>query len=95
MIITWLTFGVTQLLLVIFVLVELRHPPREPKLGMIMIAVGGLLAAANLSWVITDGPAGGSPIPMRGGVLGFWLSVVTAAEVVAFGGFILARSRRP
>lgn len=93
--ITWLSFGVGQLILMVLFLIELRHPPRDLKLGAIMITAGGLLAVLNMVWIITDGPAGNSPIPMRGGVLGFWLSLVTAAEVVAFGAFMLTRSRRP
>lgn len=59
----------------------------------ILVAAGGLLILANAGWFATGGPDGHSFIPMRGGVLGAWLSVVTGAELFSIGATALILSR--
>ena len=54
-------------------------------LGVVFIALGGIIIAANLAWLVTGGPDGRSSILMRGGWFGFWLATLTAVEIVALG----------
>ena len=57
----------------------------ELVLAFILAGVGALIFAANVAWLMTGGPAGRSSIHMRGGWFGFWLSNLTAAEILALG----------
>ena len=61
-------------------------------LAFILTGVGALILAANVTWLMTGGPAEGSWIYMRGGWFGFWLSNLTAGEILALG--LLARVSR-
>jgi hypothetical protein len=44
------------------------------------------------AWLATGGPDGRSALPMRGGLFGFWLSLLTVAEAAGLG-IILLRHR--
>lgn len=63
-------------------------------LALILTGLGALIFAANVAWLMTDGPAGRSSIHMRGGWFGFWLSNLTAAEIFALGLLALVTRRR-
>jgi hypothetical protein len=59
-----------------------------------MLMIGFAIGLPTIGWVLTDGPEGTSPILMRGGALGFWLSVLTAAELIGLG-LVMVSSRPP
>ncbi len=94
-VITWLTFGVVQLVLVGAALAVLARPARDRgrRAAVIMLAAGSILIVANLAWAVTGGPEGRSPIAMRGGMLGFWLSLATGLEVGLLGAIARLRAR--
>ncbi|HEX6129088.1 MAG TPA: hypothetical protein VF071_08725 [Candidatus Limnocylindria bacterium] len=84
---TWLAFVAVQgiVLVAAIVLVRRRGQPGAKWHAPVLIGAGSIVVLANLAWVITGGPAGESFIGMRGGILGFWLSLVTASEILALG----------
>lgn len=84
----WATFGVIQLIVVTtgaLILYRVRSVDGLAGKASIMVAAGGLLVLANVGWFATGGPHGDSFIPMRGGVLGAWLSIATGVEVALLG----------
>ena len=60
-----------------------RRGGRSVVLAVVFIALGTVLLAANGLWLAADGPGGRSPIAMRGGMFGFWLSNLMAVELFA------------
>lgn len=88
----WITFAVGQVLVLASASVLLTRPKRRPYLWLVLIGMGTLLLAINVAWYASGGLRGPAASMMRGGMLGFWLSTVTFAEVVALG--ILAGVRR-
>ena len=93
----WATFGVTQVILLTiggYALYRARSVGKFAGKAWILVVAGALLVLANLWWFATEGPQGASFIPMRGGVLGAWLSIVTGVEVVLLGAAIGWLSRR-
>lgn len=94
---TWATFGVMQAIILAMGGAFLYRARRNEEVAgnaSILMAAGGLLILANAWWFATGGPDGHSFIPMRGGVLGAWLSVVTGAELFSIGATALILSRR-
>jgi hypothetical protein len=91
----WTTFGVVQVLILGFAIGLVLRLGEEGRASgwLVLVVLGVLLAGANLAWVATGGPMGHSPIGMRGGLLGFWLAVVVAVEVVLVGLIALLRER--
>jgi hypothetical protein len=67
---TWITFAVVQLILVVFAgFYTWRRPvDRGRWLGVFLIVGAMVLLVLNAAWVLTGGPEGVSAIPMRGGV---------------------------
>lgn len=87
-VLTWAAFGVTQIILAVMGAAFLYRARRDGGVAgktSILVAAGGLLVLANAWWFATGGPDGESFIPMRGGALGAWLSIVTGAEVAVLG----------
>jgi hypothetical protein len=95
--VAWLVIAILQLAVVVWTAGYIRrHSDRHGWIGgTVLVSVGALIMLASVAWVLTGGPHGRSAIPMRGGMLGFWLGLLTAAESVALGGlmFYYARSR--
>ena len=88
----WLFVAAAQLAAVITVgVVVLRRPPAAA--GWIgaatLIGVAALVLMSSLAWLATGGPDGRSTLPMRGGLLGFWLSLLTVAEALVLGVLLL------
>lgn len=94
---TWATFGVMQVILLAMggaFLYRARRNEGVAGNASILMAAGGLLILANAWWFATGGPDGDSFIPMRGGVLGAWLSVATGVELFLIGATALILSTR-
>ena len=86
---------VILLALGLVVLYGVRQDKGVGATAAIMAAAGGLLILANVWWFTTWGTAGDSLLPMRGGALGAWLSIVTGAELALLGGMVYWLSREP
>ena len=71
-----------------------RRRERNAVLGAILVAFGAAILAANLAWLATGGLRGRSPIGMRGGMFGYWLSMLTVLEITGLGVLALAVGRR-
>lgn len=91
---TWLAFGAIQAVVLVMGGVFVYRAPRAERVvggASIFVVAGLLLVLLNAAWFWTGGPAGESLIPMRGGVLGAGLSLVTGAEVALIGVLALVR----
>jgi hypothetical protein len=91
----WILVAVAQLGAVIVVgMVVLRRPPAPTGwIGAAALLFAALLVlVSSLAWLATGGPDGRSALPMRGGLLGFWLSMLTVAEAAILG-ILLLRHR--
>lgn len=93
---TWITFAAVQVVvLVMGGAVLLRAVQGRRVAGLpILAGAGALLVLLNAAWFWTDGPAGGSLIPMRGGAAGAWLSLLTGIEIALIGVVALVLTRR-
>ena len=90
----WLFMGVLQTAAILVAsLVVWRRRARMRLLGRMLLGIGVLIIAVNVLWLATGGRAGESPIIMRGGMPGFWLSSLTAVEIMALA--VLALRVRP
>lgn len=93
---TWIAFAIVQVVILGMggvVLLRAARGRRVPSLP-ILASAGALLVLLNAAWFWTDGPAGGSPIPMRGGVVGARLSMLTGIEIALIGAVALLLARR-
>jgi cytochrome b subunit of formate dehydrogenase len=91
----WLAAAVVQGAVVLIAgWVIWRRGVRSVLLAAILIAAGLLILAANILWVATGGPVGTSPIGMRGGMPGLWLSNLTAVELLGLALLALSGPRR-
>jgi hypothetical protein len=93
---TWLVMAVLQTAaIMIAALVVWRRRARMRLLGRMLLGLGSLIIAVNLLWLATGGIVGESPINMRGGIPGFWLSNLIAVEILALSALaLLVRPRR-
>lgn len=93
---TWITFAAVQVVvLVMGGVVLLRAVQGRRVAGLpILAGAGTLLVLLNAAWLWTGGPAGGSPIPMRGGAVGARLSLLTGVEIALIGAVALLLTRR-
>jgi ABC-type branched-subunit amino acid transport system permease subunit len=71
-----------------------RRNERNVVLAAVFLAVGLLIVTTNAVWLATGGPSGRSPIGMRGGMFGLWLSNLTAVELFALALLALGKPRR-
>ena len=62
-------------------------------LAIVFLGIGAAILAANVLWLATGG-ADESPILMRGGMTGFWLSSIIALEIGGLGVIALVRRKR-
>ena len=88
----WLIVAATQLAAVVAVGVfVLRRPPAPAQWigAAALIGTALLILMSSLAWLTTGGPDGRSALPMRGGLFGFWLSLLTVAEATALGVLLL------
>ncbi len=92
--ITWVIFAALQVPVIVAGMVVLVRRPHHPRQSAaVLVGAAAVIALADVAWIATGGMAGESPIPMRGGVLGFVLSLVTAAEIAVLGALLLVRWR--
>jgi hypothetical protein len=66
-----------------------RRGQPQRVVGVLLLGIGMILLAVNGLWLATGGLRGESSIRMRGGVAGFWLSILTALEILALGALAL------
>lgn len=94
-IVAWLTFGAVQVLILAFAIGAVMRLGEAggPYGWLVLVVLGVLLAGANLAWLATGGPMGTSPIGLRGGLLGAWLSMIVVIEVVLVALIALLRER--
>lgn len=92
----WAIVAAIQLAGVAWAAVRLRNTPRAQNWagGVVLIAVGATIIAADVAWIVTGGGEGRSLIGMRGGWFGFWLSLLMAAECLAIGLLLIIGWRR-
>lgn len=92
----WMVMAVLQTAaIMIAALVVWRRRERMRLLGGMLLGIGVLIIAVNLLWLATGGLAGESPIIMRGGLPGFWLSNLIAVEIIILAALaLLVRPRR-
>jgi uncharacterized membrane protein len=92
----WAIVAAIQLAVLVGVALRLRNTPRARHwaAGVVLIAVGTVIVAADVAWIATGGAEGRSRIGMRGGWFGFWLSLLTAAECLAIGLLLVVVWRR-
>ena len=92
----WLVMALLQTAaILIAALVVWRRRERMRLLGRMLLGIGVLIIAVNVLWLATGGLAGDSPIIMRGGMPGFWLSSLIALEILGLALFALwVRPRR-
>ena len=88
---TWAVVAAIQLAVVVWAATRLHKTARVHwATGVVLVAVGAIIVAADVAWIVTGGPDGRSSIGMRGGWFGLWLSLLTAGECLAVGLLILA-----
>jgi hypothetical protein len=91
----WLFMAVLQTAaILIAAAVVWRRRERMRLLGRMLLGIGVLIIVVNVLWLATGGLTGESPIIMRGGMPGFWLSNLTAVEIMALALFALRIRRR-
>jgi hypothetical protein len=91
----WAIVAAVQLATLVWAALRLRNTPRAHWAGgVVLIAVGTAIIAADVAWIVTGGAEGRSLIGMRGGWFGFWLSLLTAAECLAIGLLVIVAWRR-
>jgi len=90
----WLAAAVLQGVLVLIAGWAIwRRGERNVLLAVVFVSLGAVLLAANGFWLAADGPAGRSPIAMRGGMFGLWLSNLAAVELFALALLALGTPR--
>ena len=72
-----------------------KRGERNIVVAIVLLGIGLLILVANVLWLVTGGPSGTSPIGMRGGMFGFWLSNVAAVEVLALALLAFRPPSRP
>lgn len=85
---TWAAFAVVQTLVIAMGAAFLHRARQDQGVAgraTLLVAAGALLVLVNAWWFATGGSGGESSVPMRGGTLGAWLSIVTGVEIALLG----------